>query len=129
MEENKENKIIQNILSQASEIKAPYDMSERVLSAWKTQSSKTQTYGPLIPVWFWFVLGVFFVGMIGWVFSSASITSGPSITQSLLNKGVEYLQLDLLSLNPVMITALGVFGIMLFINSFLLNIQYHHLKA
>ncbi|NNK80692.1 MAG: hypothetical protein HKO93_04265 [Flavobacteriales bacterium] len=113
MEESRET--IEKILSNASPIKAPRDLSQDVLKAWRAES-KVLEIKPLLPRWFW-VLLAFLVGALAlWVVSPrGAVVSDTSLFDKLPDIAT-YIRLDL---SPVIMISILAMALMIGLNAFL----------
>ena len=121
MEDNKD--LIKSILERGTEAKAPADLSSRVLASWKAELSKPKVYAPLIPKFVWWILGVTFCSAFVWVLNSSSSSATPSKVTGLLENFTPHFTLSIPQINPVMIMAVAVLGMMIMLNALILRHQ------
>ncbi len=120
MEENREK--IKAILDQATPRKAPIDLSERVLSQWKTEQETQIVWKPLISKKVWFIIGTSLILLTIWL-----MNIGPA-PKSTTQVG-EFLQrfsfeLPTLSTSPVLLTSVLALALMVGFTVLKMNSSY-----
>ena len=108
-----ENNIIKDILSRASENKAPIDMSDRVLTAFFEQQ-KIARNRPVLPAWFWYVSATLIVGaFLISPFWPSSVSSEASWSK-LAAPVFRYLSTGLQNLQLILFSSVAIFALVIF---------------
>jgi hypothetical protein len=115
MKDEEIHKSINQILSKGTVHKAPADMSQRVLKAWKAQEATLAPAPPIIPAWVWWSVVSGVVALTVWVINDRN-TTGTQIPNGYLS----WLKFDIEPLlpepNPVLLMSLMAVAVMILIN-------------
>jgi hypothetical protein len=122
---------IQGILSKGTAYKAPQNLSNQVLTAWKLKELKPQTVRPLIPFWFWGCLFIFFLLIfMVYYFSGSPIesTSRLSVMTSSMAPILDKMYSGFQDLQIIIYPSVIAIAVMIGINIHLMSSQYRKLN-
>jgi hypothetical protein len=126
---NKDDKIIKDILSKATEQKAPSNMSFQVLEAWKKEQSQALAVKPIMPKWLVWTMGLSVVSAVVWfLFTSSESVIIPDYASG-LSSTAEGIGSALSSVNMYTVMSVLALGIMVMVSGFLINSKSYRLKA
>lgn len=122
MQEDREHQVIKKLLSK-KEMKAPAHMADRVFSALHKESLNETSYKPLIPSWFWYLGISAFICVLVWMFTQSSMANVNSVFSPFIEQATEMLSKIRFQMESIQIYAISAFGVMLYISTFLVNLQ------
>ena len=121
MKKDIDEKLIKQILQKGTEIKAPKDLSARILDRWQLEEERLPSFAPVFPRLTWWILGFFFSALFIWGFSKMSFTGGGTEMAMLIEQFLENLEYTVVGLEEIVFPTTAVLVIMVLINSFLLR--------
>ena len=119
MQEDREHQVIKKLLSR-TEMKAPADMADRVLSTLNKAAEAKSSYRPLIPSWFWFIGGTIVICLLVLVFTQSSADS-TNFFSPYLDRASELFSNASFEMSSIQTYSIAAFGIMLYISTILVN--------
>lgn len=123
MEENRER--IKALLDQATPLrKAPIDLSNRVLSQWKTEQEAKIVWKPLISKRAWFIIGTSFILLTIWLLNMGAAPGAPSRFGEFLQRLSFNFDLPTLSPNPVILASVLALALMVGFSAVKMNLDY-----
>ncbi len=128
MTEEQDHKSIKEILCKGSNHKAPFDMRDRVLVAWKSQESAISPYKPIIPRWFWWIPGIVLVGIYAYGFLSNSGGQMNSKWSNYLDPLMENLSTSIANLQLIVLPCIAVILLLILINATVMTSRFRKLS-
>jgi hypothetical protein len=123
MKENLDEKLITEILIKGTEMKAPKDLSKRILDRWKLEEESVLSFTPIFPKLTWWILAFLFAGLFIWGFSKMSFPDANLDIAIFMDQVLENLEYSMLGFEEIVLPTVVVLVIMVSLNTFLLKSQ------
>lgn len=126
---NKEDKIIKDILSKATDQKAPSHMATQVLNTWKAEQAQAVVVKPIMPRWLVWTIGLSIVSAVAWFLFTNSASAEIPVITSVVSSTADGIGSALSSVNVYTVMSVLAFGVMLIVSGILINSKTMRLKA